>query len=324
MERNKTVHDDHRFAGFSFANAGARAGSIPIWINPWRLAREILDFCAFEKREDTIAFQGKNPGVLFKNVETMFQLNGKTAVVTGSGSGIGKAVALLFARQGALVQLVDLNEEALRATAAEIAEDGGKAECQVMDVTRQQEVTETFTQIGRIDILVNSAGVSHVGNIEKTSEADLDRLYNVNVKGVYNCLLAAIGQMKPTGKGVILNLASIASTVGIADRFAYSMTKGAVYAMTLSVAKDYLNEGIRCNCISPARVHTPFVDGFLAKNYPGREAEMFEKLSQSQPIGRMAKPEEIAALVLYLCSDEASFITGCDYPIDGGFIKLNS
>ena len=145
----------------------------------------------------------------------------------------------------------------------------------------------------------------------------------MNVKGIYNCLHEAIPMMKSSG-GVILNLASIASTVGLPDRFAYSMSKGAVLGMTLSVAKDYIHDGIRCNCISPARVHTPFVDNFLGKNYPGREEEMFEKLSKTQPIGRMAKPLEIAHLILYLCSDEASFITGCDYPIDGGFIKLNT
>jgi 2-keto-3-deoxy-L-fuconate dehydrogenase len=180
---------------------------------------------------------------------------------------------------------------------------------------------------------VNSAGVSHIGTVESTSEEDMDRLYKVNVKGVYNCLRAGIAVMRRGGSeeggggvkgGVIVNMCSIAATVGIPDRFAYSMTKGAVYSMTLSVAKDYLKEQIRCNCISPARVHTPFVDGFLKKNYPGKEAEMFEKLSKTQPIGRMAKPEEIAGLILYLCSDEASFITGCDYPIDGGFIKLNN
>jgi NAD(P)-dependent dehydrogenase (short-subunit alcohol dehydrogenase family) len=254
----------------------------------------------------------------------MFQLNGKTAVVTGSGSGIGKAVALLFARQGAHVHLADLNEEALLLTQQEISQGNGIATAQPLDVTSQQSVNEIFERIGKIDILVNSAGVSHIGNVESTSEADLDRLYNVNIKGVYNCLQAAVTSMKKQGGGVILNLGSIASSVGLADRFAYSMTKGAVYAMTLSVAKDYLKEGIRCNCISPARVHTPFVDGFLAKNYPGKEEEMFQKLSASQPIGRMAKPEEIAHLILYLCSDEASFITGCDYPIDGGFIKLNN
>ena len=144
------------------------------------------------------------------------------------------------------------------------------------------------------------------------------------MKGAYNCLFAAIPLMKKSGGGAILNLASIVAIVGVADRFAYSMSKGAVYAMTLSVAKDYLADNIRCNSISPARVHTPFVDGFIAKNYPGQEKEMFEKLSKTQPVGRMATPEDIAAIALYLCSDEASFVTGNDYPIDGGFIKLNS
>ena len=254
----------------------------------------------------------------------MFDLTGKVAVVTGSGSGIGKAVALLFAKCGAIVHLLDLNEEAINATLHEIAQANGKAILMVCDVTSQQTVTGKFNGIGRIDILVNSAGISHVGNVENTTEADFDKLYNVNVKGVYNCLFAAAIIMKQNSSGVILNLASIANHVGLSDRFAYSMTKGAVYAMTLSVARDYLQHGIRCNCISPARVHTPFVDGFIKKNYPGKEEEMYEKLSKSQPIGRMAKPGEIAHLVLYLCSDEASFITGCDYPIDGGFINLNN
>src|ERR1035437_1693307 len=254
----------------------------------------------------------------------MFQLNEKIAVVTGSGSGIGKAVALLFAKQGAQVHVMDVNEEACNATVTEIQQTSGKVFAHVCDVTDQQQVKKIFSKIGKVDILVNSAGVSHVGNVESTTETDLDRLYNVNVKGVYNCLQAAVSIMKKNKSGVILNLASIANNVGLADRFAYSMSKGAVYAMTLSVARDYIHEGIRCNCISPARVHTPFVDGFIKKNYPGKEKEMFEKLSKSQPIGRMAKPEEIASLVLFLCSDEASFITGCDYPIDGGFIKLNN
>jgi NAD(P)-dependent dehydrogenase (short-subunit alcohol dehydrogenase family) len=254
----------------------------------------------------------------------MFQLNGKIAVITGGGSGIGKATALLFAKQGAEVNVVDVNEDACSRTVAEIEKDSRKAIARVCDVTDQQQVKETFSSFGKIDILVNSAGISHVGNVETTTEADLDRLYNVNVKGVYNCLQAAVSIMKKNQSGVILNLASIANNVGLADRFAYSMSKGAVYAMTLSLARDYINQGIRCNCISPARVHTPFVDGFIKKNYPGNEEEMFQKLSKSQPIGRMAKPEEIANLILYLCSDEASFITGCDYPIDGGFIKLNN
>jgi 2-keto-3-deoxy-L-fuconate dehydrogenase len=254
----------------------------------------------------------------------MFQLKGKIAVITGSGSGIGKAIALLFARRGAEVHLVDLNEEALNTTAGEIKKENRNAVPHVCDVTLQQQVKELFNAIGKIDILVNSAGVSHIGTVDSTNEEDFDRLYRVNVKGVYNCIKAAVALMKPKKSGVILNVGSIAGSIGITDRFAYSVTKGAVLAMTLSVARDYLHEGIRCNSISPARVHTPFVDGFLKKNYPGKEEEMFEKLSKSQPIGRMAKPEEIAHLVLYLCSDEASFITGCDYPIDGGFIKLNN
>ena len=194
----------------------------------------------------------------------------------------------------------------------------------VVDVTRQDLVVDKFRIAGKIDILVNSAGVSHIGKAGNTREEDFDRLYSINVKGLYNCLFAAIPVMQENNGGVILNLSSIAAIVGIPDRFAYSMTKGAVAAMTISVARDYLADHIRCNCISPARVHTAFVDGFLAKNYPGNEAEMFEKLSKTQPIGRMANPEEIAHLILYLCSDEASFITGCDYPIDGGFVKLNN
>jgi NAD(P)-dependent dehydrogenase (short-subunit alcohol dehydrogenase family) len=254
----------------------------------------------------------------------MFSLQHKSAVVTGAGSGIGKAIAELFSAQGAQVHIVDLNSENANRVAAEIMEKGGKAIAYAVDVSDQEKVKQLFQRIGAIDILVNSAGISHVGTVETTTEADFDRIINVNIKGVYNCLYAAVPLMKAAGKGVILNIASVAGHVGLVDRFAYSMSKGAVYAMTLSVAKDYLSAGIRCNSISPARVHTPFVDGFLAKNYPGKEKEMFEKLSKTQPIGRMAETVEIAGLALYLCSDESSFITGTDYPIDGGFIKLNT
>ena len=254
----------------------------------------------------------------------MFDLTNKTTVVTGAASGIGKAVAAIFAQQGASVHLLDMNSEGLEQVVAEIRGRGGKAIPHQADVTNQSDIKALFESIGGIDILVNCAGISNIGKADNTSEEDFDRVYRVNVKGIYNCLHEAVPIMKSRKSGVIINLASVANNVGLNDRFAYSMSKGAVLGMTLSVAKDYINDGIRCNCISPARVHTPFVDNFLAKNYAGREKEMFEKLSRTQPIGRMARPEEIAHLALYLSSDEASFITGCDYPIDGGFIKLNS
>lgn len=247
-------------------------------------------------------------------------------MVTGAASGIGQAIAQRFAQEGALVRLVDIDEERAKSTAREIVKRGGQAASHLCDVSNQRSVRDLFRRFARenpIQILVNSAGVSHIGKLETTSEAEFDRIFQVNVKGIYNCMYAAIDAMKANGGGVILNMASIAATAGLADRFAYSMSKGAVVSMTLSVARDYLAHKIRCNCISPARVHTAFVDGYLKRNYPGREQEMFRALSQSQPIGRMGKPEEVAALALFLCSDEAAFITGTDYPIDGGFFNLH-
>ncbi|MBC6607556.1 glucose 1-dehydrogenase [Hymenobacter sp. BT188] len=254
----------------------------------------------------------------------MFDLTGKHAVVTGGGSGIGQAISLLFARQGAEVHILDRDEAAGQQTTQQIQASGGQAHAYGANVSQQAQIVDIFQRIGRVDILVNNAGIAHVGNVGNTSETDFDRVYQVNVKGAYNCLFAAVPLMKAQGGGVIVNMASIAAHVGLTDRFAYSMSKGAIFAMTLSVARDYLSSNIRCNSISPARVHTPFVDGFIAQNYAGQEAEIFAKLSQSQPIGRMGEPAEVAALALYLCSTEAGFITGCDYPIDGGFITLNS
>jgi NAD(P)-dependent dehydrogenase (short-subunit alcohol dehydrogenase family) len=254
----------------------------------------------------------------------VFELNDKTAVITGGGSGIGKAIAQLFARQGAHVHVVDLNDAACLQVVREIREEAGRVTSHACDVARQADVEALMAAIGPFDILVNNAGIAHIGKADTTSEEDFDRVMSVNVKGVYNCLHAAIPQLRANGGGVIVNMASVAGSVGIKERFAYSTAKGAVMAMTLSVAKDYLQDGIRCNSISPGRVHTPFVDGFLARNYPGREAEMFEQLSKTQPIGRMGRPDEVAALALYLCSNEAAFITGTDYPIDGGFITLNT
>ena len=254
----------------------------------------------------------------------MFSLQNKIAVVTGAGSGIGRAIAVLLAKKGAKVHVLEISRDQAEETVYEILQNNNKAVAHVCDVSDQQMVLDAFKSIGPINILVNNAGIAHIGKADTTPEEDFDRVMRVNVKGVYNCLFAVIPQLRLAGGGVIINMASIAALVGIPDRFAYSTAKGAVKAMTMSVAKDYISENIRCNSISPARVHTPFVDGFLKKNYPENIDEMFKKLSKTQPIGRMAEPEEIASLVLYLCSDEAGFITGVDYPIDGGFTTLNN
>lgn len=254
----------------------------------------------------------------------MFQLDKKIAIVTGGGSGIGKEISYLFAQQGAQVHIIELNVEAAKNSADKIMLTNGKVTFHECNVVNQNEVIETFTKIGAIHILINNAGIAHVGKADTTSEEDFEHVLNVNVKGAYNCIYAGIPQLRKSNGGVIINMASVAALVGIPDRFVYSTSKAAILGMTLSVAKDFIHENIRCNSISPARVHTPFVDGFVAKNYPGNEKEMFEKLSKTQPIGRMAMAEEVASLALYLCSDEASFITGNDYPIDGGFLKLNN
>lgn len=256
--------------------------------------------------------------------EGLFSLKNKTAIVTGGGSGIGRAISLLFAKQGAAVHIIELNGDAAAEVAAEIIVSGGAAQVHTCNVSEQEQVRVVMEYIGAADILVNNAGIAHIGKADNTQTSDFDRVYNVNVKGAYNCMHCVIPLFRKAGGGVVLNMSSIAAVVGIADRFAYSMSKGAILGMTLSVARDYLAENIRCNCISPARVHTPFVDGFLSKNYPGKEEEMFAKLSASQPIGRMGTPDEVAALALYLCSAEAGFVTGCDYPIDGGFVRLNN
>lgn len=255
------------------------------------------------------------------------QLNNKNALVTGGGSGIGKSVCLRLASQGAKLLVVDIDHDAAQQTVEQIVAAGGSASGYACDIANHRQVLDTFQGIlatDPIDLLINNAGIAHVGSLENTSEADLDRLYKVNVKGVYNAMAVTVPAMKERQYGVIINLASVASMVGIADRFAYSMSKGAVLTMTYSVAKDYINDGIRCNCVAPGRVHTPFVDDFLTKNYPDNRDEMFEKLASSQPIGRMGNADEIAGLVAYLCSDDAAFITGSNFPIDGGFTTLNN
>ncbi|MEM1294505.1 MAG: SDR family oxidoreductase [Verrucomicrobiota bacterium] len=244
----------------------------------------------------------------------------KNVLITGAGSGIGEAMSREFAAEGAFVWVVDRDQEAGTAVAKDI---GG--EFLACDVSNQEEVNaliDNVTKEKQLHVLVNNAGISHIGTVETTTGDDMDRVYNVNVKGVYNFLHAVLPKMVESGGGVVLNMASIASKVGLKDRFAYSMSKGAVFTMTLSVAHDYIEHGIRCNCICPARVHTPFVDNYLAKNYPGEEEKMFATLSAAQPIGRMAKPAEIGKLATYLCSDDAGFVTGGAWDIDGGVMNL--
>ncbi|MEY3059512.1 MAG: hypothetical protein RL463_1254 [Bacteroidota bacterium] len=255
-----------------------------------------------------------------------FQLASPYVIVTGGSSGIGLSIVKLFHDQGAIIDVLDINQPDDEMKKSLGINDQTVAFHEI-DITNQERVKEIVSLIAikrGIGILINNAGIAHIGNAISTSQEDFQKIFDVNVKGSYNCMHAVLPFMEEQGNGVIVNMASIAATIGLSDRFAYSMSKGAILAMTLSVAKDFVKKGIRCNCISPARVHTPFVDGFLNKHYPGQQQEMFHKLSQTQPIGRMGKPDEIASLAFYLCSQQASFITGCDYPIDGGFLRLNS
>jgi 2-keto-3-deoxy-L-fuconate dehydrogenase len=247
----------------------------------------------------------------------------KNIIITGGASGIGLAITKLFASNGNNVFFIDYNESLGMEIEKELLDNGLKVTFLQADVSNLAEVKTIFERVpDKLDVLVNNAGISHIGNLENTAEEDFEKVFQVNAKGVFTCSQAAVPKLKANGGGSIINMCSVAATIGIPDRFAYSMTKGAVYSMTLSIARDFVSHNIRCNSVSPGRVHTPFVDGFLAKNYPGQEKEMFAKLAATQPIGRMGTPEEIAGLVYYLGSDEASFITGSNFTIDGGFMGL--
>ena len=241
----------------------------------------------------------------------MFRLDGKRALVTGGASGIGAAIAETLKAQGAHVLVLDLNDHA-------------DLPCDVSDPDSVARAFAKADEHGPLDLLVCSAGIGFVGDILKTTPADFDRLRGVNARGLFLCCQEAVRRMKASGKGgSIVNICSIAAETALAERFAYAATKGAVLAMTRCIAKDFVSDKIRCNAVCPARVHTPFVDAYLTKNYPGKEAEQLAVLSAAQPMGRMGQPAEIAALVAYLCSDEASFVTGAAYDIDGGVMAMH-
>ena len=251
----------------------------------------------------------------------MFRLDGRSALVTGAASGIGEAIAHTLARAGASVFVADRDEQNGTRVAAAIESDGGRARFVPLDVTSEAACAAAAATVaeahGALDVLVNNAGIGHVGTVVTTTGADMDRLYAVNVRGVFNATKAFIDGMLARRSGVIVNMASIGGVLGIRDRLAYCTTKAAVVGLTKSLAMDHASEGIRVNCVCPGRVQTPFVSARL-REYPDPEAA-FREMSSSQAIGRMGRPEEIAAAVLYLASDEAAFVTGTAFLIDGGW-----
>ena len=251
----------------------------------------------------------------------MFSLQNKITLVTGAGSGIGAAIADAFAQAGAFVFVTDRDESSGRAVAEKIRTREGESEFLPLEVTSEENCQRVAQAVlstrGRLDTLVNNAGIGHVGTMLQTTGADLDRLYAVNVRGVFNVTRVFLPDMLRRKSGNIINLASIGAVVGVRERVAYCTTKFAVAGLTKSMALDHARDGIRVNCICPGRVETPFVAARLAE-YPDPEKARRE-MSATQAVGRMGKPEEIAAAALYLASDESAFITGTEFIIDGGF-----
>jgi 2-keto-3-deoxy-L-fuconate dehydrogenase len=252
----------------------------------------------------------------------MFKLSGKTALITGAGSGIGEQIALTFARAGAKVYIMDKDAERGANVVDRVKAGGGLAALVEGDVTKADSCNAAVETVlaandGRCDILVNNAGIGHVGTILGTTEADIDRLYAVNVKGTMFMTQAALPAMIARKAGVIVNLASIAGIIAIRDRFAYCATKFAVVGMTKCLALDHAADGIRVNCICPGRVETEFVQGLISQ-YPDPQ-KAYAEMCATQLLNRMGKPEEIAAAALYLASDEAAFVTGSSLIIDAGW-----
>lgn len=242
-----------------------------------------------------------------------FRLDGKTALVTGGASGIGEAACRELARAGAAVIVADINLEAAQALATALP----NAKAVHMDVTNRASIEAVAAQLERLDILVNNAGIANVGSIEKVEPEDFDRLMEVNVKSVYLVTRALLPLLLKV-RGSIVNIGSVAGQVGIKQRFAYCTSKGAVLAMSRQLAVEYAKE-LRVNCICPGTVYTPFVEGYLNKHHAHEKEKVRAELHARQPQGRMGKPEEIASLIRYVCSDEAEFMTGSLLDIDGGW-----
>ena len=250
----------------------------------------------------------------------MSTLDGKIALVTGAGSGIGAAIAERFAHLGAQVLVTDVDEAAAGRTVQRIRASARSAEAVSLDVTREEDARRVQAMVAlryeRLDLLVNNAGIGHVGTILQVSGDDLDRLYAVNVRGVFNVTKAFLPGMIARRAGVIVNIASIAGIVALRDRFAYCATKFAVVGLTKALALDHALDGVRVNCICPGRVETPFVQARL-REYPDPE-RAYREMASAQALGRMGRPEEIAAAAAYLASDDAAFVTGSALIIDGG------